>query len=84
MKVIKPDGEWNSGRIVAKGTRIAHWLNGVKVAEYDTASADYATKLEESKFKVRAGFGQNAQGVIALQNHMDEVWYRHIVIAPVQ
>lgn len=84
--LIKPDGEWNQGRIVAKGTHIEHWLNGTKVAEYDTASADYAEKLKACKFRVRAGggFGQNARGVIALQNHMDEVWYRHIVISPVK
>lgn len=84
MDLIKPDGQWNTGRIVAKGTRIQHWLNGVKVAEYDTAGADYAQKWRESKFKIRQGFGQNAAGVIDLQNHMDEVFYRHIRITPLK
>lgn len=84
MELIKPDGQWNTGRIVAKGTHIEHWLNGVKVAAYDTAGPDYAKKLHESKFRIRGGFGQNAAGHIVLQNHMNEVFYRHIVIKPAQ
>lgn len=30
-------GEWNTGRIVCKGTVIQHWLNGEKVVDFDYA-----------------------------------------------
>jgi hypothetical protein len=34
-KPLKPAGEWNEGRIVVRGLRAEHWLNGVKVLEYE-------------------------------------------------
>jgi hypothetical protein len=36
-KPLKPAGEWNAGRIVVRGLRAEHWLNGVKVLEYEMA-----------------------------------------------
>lgn len=34
-KPLKPAGQWNTGRIVVQGLRAEHWLNGVKVLEYE-------------------------------------------------
>lgn len=39
-KPLKPAGEWNTGRIVVQGVRAEHWLNGVKVLEYEMAPAE--------------------------------------------
>ena len=33
----KPVGEWNTGKVVCKGTIVQHWLNGVKVIHLDYA-----------------------------------------------
>src|SRR5438552_4972639 len=33
--VVKPAGEWNSSRIVARGAHVEHGLNGKKVVEYE-------------------------------------------------
>ncbi len=30
-KQLKPVGEWNTGKIIARGTVMQHWLNGAKV-----------------------------------------------------
>jgi hypothetical protein len=37
--VPKPLGEYNQGRIVVKGRHCEHWLNGVKVVEFDVESS---------------------------------------------
>ena len=31
---LKPVGQWNQTRILAKGPHVEHWLNGVKLVEY--------------------------------------------------
>src|SRR5216110_467108 len=38
---LKPVGEWNRTRIVAKGPHVEHWLNGVKLLEYELWSPDW-------------------------------------------
>jgi hypothetical protein len=79
-KKLKPVGEFNQVRIIVRGNHIEHWLNGVKVVEFDRTSADYKKHLAESKFKDTKGFGEAKQGHILLQDHGDAVWYRNIKI----
>lgn len=79
-KKLKPVGEFNQVRIIVRGNHIEHWLNDVKVVEFDRTSADYKKHLAESKFKDTKGFGEAKQGHILLQDHGDAVWYRNIKI----
>lgn len=81
--VVKPAGEWNSVRIVADGPRVEHWLNGVKIVEYEIGSDDWNTRMRASKFIEHAGFGEARRGHIGLQDHGDPVWYRNIRIRPI-
>lgn len=78
VEVVKPRGEWNEARIVAKGTHIEHWLNGVKVVDADLSSDAYRAALAASKWTGYKDFNSLARGHIALQDHGDEVWYRNI------
>lgn len=82
LDLIRPNPEWNTGMVVAKGTRIEHWLNGVRIAAYDTAGADYNGRIALSKFRKKPKLGHNARGHIALQNHGDSVRYRNIRVLP--
>ena len=72
--------EWNSIRIVARGTKVEHWMNGVKVVEYDRTSADYKARFAKSKFKDWPEFAKYDEGHIAFQDHGDLVAFRNIRI----
>jgi hypothetical protein len=79
-KKINPIGEFNQTRIVVKGNHIEHWLNGVKVVEFERGGEELKQHIAESKFKNTKGFGETAKGHILLQDHGDAVWYRNIKI----
>lgn len=75
-----PAGEWNRSRIVFQGTRIEHWLNGVKVVETDTASESFKTGLAGSKFAKIDGFARKKKGHISLQDHNGAYVFRSLKI----
>jgi hypothetical protein len=78
--VAKPAGQWNRSRIVIKGSRIRHFLNGEKVVDVELGSDDWTKRVAESKFAAWPKFGKNQKGHIVLQDHGDEVWYRSMRI----
>jgi Domain of Unknown Function (DUF1080) len=78
--VVKPAGEWNQVRLVVKGKHVEHWLNGVKMVEYEFGSPDWTAKVKASKFAGHPHYGRNATGYIGLQDHGDKVAYRNIKI----
>ncbi len=77
---VKPAGEWNHARIVARGAHIEHWLNGQKVVEYELWSPDWEAKVKASKFSAWSGYGRAKRGHVALQDHGDRVAFRNIRI----
>ena len=76
----KPIGEINWSRIVVKGNHVEHWLNGVKVLDYDCGSDAVKAAVAQSKFKTTSGFGNCVKGHILLQNHESQAWFRNIKI----
>jgi hypothetical protein len=79
-KPLKPAGEINAGRIVVNGLHVEHWLNGVKVLEYELGSPALMAAKAQSKFKDEPGWGTKVKGHILLQDHGDEVFFRNITI----
>lgn len=72
----KPVGEWNTGRIVCKGTIIQHWLNGIKVIHFDYSDSQWAFNVD---MLTKRGGDLKARGAnLSLQDHGDPVWYRAI------
>jgi len=65
--VVKPAGEWNKGRIVAKGAHVEHWLNGQKLLEYELWSPDWEAKVKASKFGEWPSYARAKKGHIAIQ-----------------
>jgi type 1 glutamine amidotransferase len=78
--VCRPAGEWNQARIVCRGTRIEHWLNGFRVVEVDTATDAYKSAKEASKWTRYPDHNTLLRGRIALQDHGDEVWFRNMKV----
>ena len=80
-----PAGQWNKGRIVVQGWKVAHFLNGKLAAACDFGSDDGKARVQKSKFAPLTNplqFMTNAKGHIAIQDHGDEVAYRNIRVRP--
>lgn len=76
---LKPVGQWNTTRIVAKGAHVEHWLNGVKLLEYELWSPDWEAKVKASKFVDWPNFGRAKRGHIAIQgDHAGALAFRSI------
>ena len=65
--VAKPYDHWNKSRIVVRGNHVEHWLNGVKVVEYEFGSADWKQRVAASKFAKYPHYGLAVSGLIGLQ-----------------
>jgi len=82
---LKPVGQWNRARIVARGAHVEHWLNDFKLVEYQLWSQDWEAKVKASKFAVYPNFGRAKRGYIALQgDHDGSLGFRNIKIREVQ
>lgn len=79
---LKPVGEYNHARLVKKGGHVEHWLNGVRVLEYELGSPALTQLIAESKFKDLPRFAREGEGHLALQHHGQEVWFRNVRIRP--
>ncbi len=77
-KVLKPVGEYNRSRIVFRGGHGEHWLNGVRVLEFDLATPEMDEHLARSKYHGIPGFANKRKGHIVLQDHTDMVWFRSL------
>ncbi len=47
----RPVGQWNTARVVCKGTVIQHWLNGEKVIDFDYTDPKYAEQVKLLKLR---------------------------------
>lgn len=78
--VVRRAGEWNEVRLVVNGNHVEHWLNGVKVVDYELWTPEWRRLVQASKFNQWPGFGMSRRGYIDLQDHDAAVAYRSIRI----
>jgi hypothetical protein len=78
---LEPAGQWNTTRIVARGAHVEHWLNGVKLVEYELWSPDWDARVKASKFEKYPNFGRAKRGHIGIQgDHAGALAFRNIRI----
>jgi len=79
-KRIQGPGKWNKVRVVSKDGHVEHWINNLKMVEYNRHSQIFRNLVAKSKFSPHLDFAQAAKGHILLQDHGDLVHFRSIKI----
>lgn len=79
-KVLKPVGEFNTAKLIVNHGHVEHWLNGVKVVEYDLNSPAIKELISKSKYRNNPKFAQSTDGYIMFQHHGQQVWLKDIKV----
>ncbi|MDP9076035.1 MAG: DUF1080 domain-containing protein [Bacteroidota bacterium] len=80
-RFVHPIGAWNIGRVVVlPNNHVVHYLNGIKVLEYDRGSKEYKDLVAISKYVIWKNFGEAKEGHLLLQDHGNEVFFRNIKV----
>lgn len=71
---------WNRAKVIVNGKHVEHFLNGIKVVEYERNTQMWKALVACSKYKDWPYFGEFEDGRILLQDHGDEVYFKNIKI----
>ncbi len=63
---------------------MAHYLNGIKVLQYERRTQMWRALVERSKYIKWPNFGELDEGHILLQEHGDEVFFKNIKIKVIE
>ncbi len=77
---VNPYGEWNTSQIVFDNGHVEHWMNGVKIVEFEAWTDDWFNRKDNSSWKDKPEYGMGKKGVICLQDHGDPASFRNIKI----
>lgn len=78
----KPYRKWffNNATIIVDGNHVEHWLNGVKILEYERNCQMFDALVANSKYRDWINFGNFESGHILIQDHGNKVMYKNIKI----
>lgn len=75
-RATRPVGEWNTARIICKGSVIEHWLNEERVISFDYTDPKWAKEVE--LLRIRGGNLAGRGGKLSLQDHGHDVAFRNL------
>ncbi len=82
-KVLNEPGKWNAGKIRVQGAHIEHWLNGVKILEYDLASRPLQEAIKKAVIKLPPGYGMyKFKTALVILDDGDEIALRGLKVRP--
>jgi len=73
-------GSWCKARIIVNGSHVEHYLNNIKVVEYERHSQMFRALVAYSKYAKWDSFGEAKRGHILLQDHGNTVSFRSIKV----
>jgi hypothetical protein len=84
-RMARPAGEWNRARIVKRGDRVEHWLNGERVVDTPLNAPEILAGVHK-RWNVAPHVNDlltrrpKKSSPVGLQNHNDIAWFRNIRI----
>ena len=75
---VNPAGEWNNSKIVFDNGHVEHWMNGVKILEFEAWSDDWFERKNSGKWANAPEYGLARKGVLCLQDHGSPASFRNI------
>jgi hypothetical protein len=86
-KKLEEPGQWNKGRILVQGNHIEHWLNGVKVVEFDLGSPQLQQAIAKATtaklIKPTPTFGRKFKTALVILDEGEEVEFRNLRVRPI-
>jgi hypothetical protein len=77
---VNPAGQWNTARIVFDNGHVEHWMNGVKILEFEAWTDDWFERKNSGKWANAPEYGLAHKGVICLQDHGYPASFRNIKV----
>lgn len=77
---VNPYGEWNNSMIVFDNGHVEHWLNGVKILEFEAWTDDWFERRNSGKWLDAPEYGLARKGLLCLQDHGDPASFRNIKV----
>jgi len=77
---VNPQGEWNTSKIVFDNGHVEHWINGVKIIDFEAWTDDWFVLKNAGKWANAPEYGLASSGVICLQDHGCPASFKNIKI----
>ncbi len=84
LRVLRPPGEFNHARVVARLDSVEHWLNGVHLKTLYMDAAEWAARATGEQALQDPELSQLPLARIQLQDRGAAVWFRNIKIRELQ